>query len=58
MAAVPPLFFSISRKKQTVPIADVVQVQIHQRHFEGLAHQLVAVEGFIFRGLCLFVQQA
>lgn len=34
-----------------VNIADVVQVQIHQRHFEGVAYQLVAVEGLVFQKL-------
>ena len=32
-----------------VDVADVVQIQIHQRHFESRGHQLVAIECAVFQ---------
>lgn len=41
----------------SVNVANVVEVQIHQRHLERGAYQLIAVEGFVFQKLLLFSAQ-
>ena len=40
-----------------IDIADVVQIQIHQRHLEGISDQLVAVEGFVLQELLVLTAE-
>ena len=42
---------SQSHRHVAINITDVVQIQVHQCHFEGGSHQLIAVEGFVFQEL-------
>lgn len=42
----------------TINIADVVQIQVHQCHLEGIAHQLIAIEGFIFQELLILAGES